>query len=235
MRIVPLIQARMSSRRLPGKILASLGSTTLLGLILENLAHCPEVEAPWIATSEHASDDPVARFAKSKGVACYRGSLNDVALRLLRSAEAAGAAAIVRVNGDSPLLDPALIGQAARLMIAEPVDLVTNVLVRSFPKGQSVEIISRTALAKAVAAMTTPDEREHVTLHFYRHPERYRISSFAAESPRPELQLSVDDRADLRRGADILSRIGRPAWQAGWRACAAAADELAELTRKNDR
>src|SRR5262249_16756079 len=155
--------------------------------------------APWVATSIDPSDDAVERFAERNGVKVFRGALDNVALRMLEAAQAANADAVVRVNGDSPLLDPALVDRAAHLFRETLVDLVANVSPRSFAKGQSVEVISRGALATALMRMVRDEEREHVTLHFYAHPDAWRIRSFTAERPRPELQLSIDEGADLAR------------------------------------
>src|SRR6185312_7877584 len=110
----------------------------------------------------------------------------------LKAAKAAGFDALVRVNGDSPLLDPALVAEGVALFRAGGADLVTNVRPRSFPKGQSVEVIAVAALAAAMAETRDPADREHVTPFLYAHPERFRIRNFAAPRPRPDLQLSVD-------------------------------------------
>jgi spore coat polysaccharide biosynthesis protein SpsF len=105
--------------------------------------------------------------------------------------------------------------------------VVTNVSPRSFPKGQSVEVIACDALSRAVDGMTTADEREHVTPFIYAHPDRFAIRSFVAAHPRPELQLSVDDADDFARCEAILGALNQPAWRAGWEACARACDALA--------
>jgi spore coat polysaccharide biosynthesis protein SpsF (cytidylyltransferase family) len=169
----------------------------------------------------------IAAFAQEHGFACYRGLIDDVATRVLDAGRSAGADAIVRVNGDSPLLDPALVDHAVDLFRREQVDLVTNVWPRTFPKGQSVEVISYAALARATVDMTTDSEQEHVTTIFYTCPERWTIRSFTTERPRPELQLSVDNVEDLRRCESILADLGKPHWEAGWEACSLAADRFA--------
>jgi spore coat polysaccharide biosynthesis protein SpsF len=225
--VVAVIHARLSSARLPGKVLRPLGSRPLLGHLLENLQHAQSLDGMVVATSDDPSDDAVAAFVDQVGVSCYRGSLNDVAGRVLAAADKVGARAIVRVSGDSPLLDPALVDQAVAQFGTEGGDVVSNVVVRTFPKGQSVELVTRDALARAVAAMTTPAEREHVTPYLYAHPDRFRIRSFTAAVARPEVQLSVDTLADLERCEAVLTALGAPAWQVGWEACVRASDRLA--------
>jgi spore coat polysaccharide biosynthesis protein SpsF len=138
-----------------------------------------------------------------------------------------GADAIVRINGDSPLIDPVLIDHAVGLFKEGGADIVTNVRPRTYPRGQSVEVIALTALRLAVARMTTAEEREHVTPHIYAHPEQYSIRPFVAEYPRPEVQLCIDEERDLVRCAAILQTLREPPWQAGWRVCVNAYDRYA--------
>ena len=198
----------------------------MLGYLLEGLMHCQCIDGVVLATSADRSDDAVAAFAQASGVRCHRGQLEDVASRLLDAADAVRADALIRLNGDSPLLDPALVDRGVDLFRSEPADLVSNVVQRTFPKGQSVEVLSRDALARAVAAMTTAYEREHVTPHFYSNAADYVIRSFSAARPRPDVQLSVDDEDDFVRCEAILESLGRPPWEAGWEACVQAADAL---------
>ena len=232
MRVIGVVQARLSSQRLPGKILMPLQGRPSLDYLLDALAHATRLDGVVLATSDASDDDRTAAFAASRGIACFRGSLAHVALRLLRAGEAHGADAIVRVNGDSPLLDPALIDQAIGLFEQADADIVTNVRPRSFPKGQSVEVIATAALRTAVDRMTTSDEREHVTPYLYANPDAFRIRSFTADVPRPEIQLSIDDPADFARCDAILTVLGRAPWQAGWRACVSAYDQVAGVPRK---
>jgi spore coat polysaccharide biosynthesis protein SpsF len=190
------------------------------------LTHCRSIDGVVLATSADGSDDAVARFAQASGVRCHRGPLEDVASRLLDAAVAVRADALIRLNGDSPLLDPAVVDRGVELFRSEPADLVSNVVQRSFPKGQSVEVLSRDALARAVAAMTTTYDREHVTPYFYSHAADYVVRSFSAPHPRPDVQLSVDDEDDFLRCEAILESLGRPPWEVGWEACVRAADAL---------
>jgi spore coat polysaccharide biosynthesis protein SpsF len=207
MRIGAIVHARLSSRRLPGKVLRALAGEPLLGHLFARLGRAEGVDALLLATSTAADDDAIAAFAEARGIACHRGPLDDVAARLLGAAEAHKLDAVVRINGDSPLLDPALVTQAVRLFRRGGVDLTTNVFPRSFPKGQSVEVIATAALARVVRD-ADPADREHVTQHLYRHAGEFRIHNFAAAVPHPELQLSVDTPDDFRRIEGILERAG---------------------------
>jgi spore coat polysaccharide biosynthesis protein SpsF len=205
MRIAAVVHARMSSRRLPGKVLRPLAGAPLLAHLFDRLRRADGIDALLLATSTASEDDALAAFAATHGIACHRGPLDDVAARLLGAAEAHRLDAVVRINGDSPLLDPALVSEAVRQFRHGGLDLVTNVFPRSFPKGQSVETIATEALNRVVRD-AEPADREHVTQHIYRYPAAFRIRNFTAAAPRPELQLSVDTAEDFRRVEAILER-----------------------------
>jgi spore coat polysaccharide biosynthesis protein SpsF len=226
MRTVAVIQARMTSRRLPGKILLRLVDRPLLDYLVEGLRHARRLDGVAIATSTDGSDDATEEFARSRGLRCHRGSLEDVAGRLLEAAEEEQADAIVRVNGDSPLLDPQLVDEGVDVFRANEADIATNVRPRTYPKGQSVEVIAVAALRRAVAKMKSAEDREHVTPYLYAHPEEFSIASFVTDPPRASAQLCVDDAADFARCAAILALLPGPPWQSGWRACLAAYDRL---------
>lgn len=225
-RVVAVIQARSTSRRFPGKVLRPLLGRPMLACLLEAVRHCTSIDGIVLATSTDETDDAVAACGERSGVVCHRGTLDDVARRVLGAAAVGGADALVRLSGDSPLLDPALVDEAVKLFRSTSADLVSNVCPRTFPRGQSVEVLSCESLARAVEGMTTTHECEHVTPYFYSHPAEFAIRSFSATRPRPEVQLSVDTEEDLARCEAILERLGGPAWEVGWEACVRAADTL---------
>ena len=209
-RIVVVVQARMSSQRFPGKVLTDVLGSPMLGHLLDRLEQCKESDGLVVATSDASDDDAVAAYAAGRGIACHRGNLDDVAGRMISAAEAMDADALVRVSGDSPLLDPALVDEAVRLFRDRRVDLVTNVQQRTFPKGQSVEVVSLPALHAAWSKGMTTDECEHVTKHFYDHAGGYAIFNMVHEPACGDIQLSVDTPEDLRRVRGILGRLGAP-------------------------
>ncbi len=227
MRIGAVIQARTSSRRLRGKVLRPLCGRPMIAYLVERLAQAAGLDGIVLATSTEADDDALAALAEGLGIACHRGPLDDVGGRMLAAARGQKFAALVRVNGDSPLLDPALVSKGIALFRKEDAELVTNVHPRSFPKGQSVEVIATAALEAAMAEAREPAEREHVTPFLYAHPERFRIVNFAAARPRTELQLSVDTEEDFARIAAMLDRMTEPHLAYGVEALIALADEIA--------
>src|SRR5262245_37205183 len=215
MRVICTIQARFSSRRLPGKILLNLGNRPSLEHLIESTTHAAGLDGVLIATSIDETDDATADFAAARAIPCHRGSLTDVARRLLEAGTAQNADAIVRGSGDSPLLDPALIEQAVAMFRDVKADVVTNVRAGTFPKGQSVEVIALPVLRAAVARMTTAEEREHVTPYFYEHPEVFSIAPFTTDDGRPDVQLSIDNAEDYARCVEIFRILPGPPWQVG--------------------
>ncbi|WP_119168016.1 cytidylyltransferase domain-containing protein [Algihabitans albus] len=209
-RVIAIVQARLSSERLPGKVLRPLGGRPLLGHLIDRLRHVPDLDGVVLATSSEASDDPLATFAGQEGLRCYRGPLEDVASRILQAAVSDGADAFVRISGDSPLMAPEIVSWAAKLFRQQWPDLVTNVATRSFPKGQSVEILKTSTFRAAVREFETASDREHVTSFFYRHADRFRILAFARQEPLESLQLSVDCEEDFRRVETLIKRMDRP-------------------------
>jgi spore coat polysaccharide biosynthesis protein SpsF len=201
------VQARMSSTRLPAKVLLPVAGRPLLGYVLERVALAGETVV--VATSDQPDDDPVAQFASDAGVQVFRGSLPDVAGRFAALADSFGLDALVRVSGDSPLIDPALVDEAISLFGAGEVDLVTNVFPRSFPVGQSVEVLSRAALDRVLAATDDPSDREHVTRYVYAHHKDFRIQNFAHERDVSHVRHVVDTEEDLRRVEAIFAAMDR--------------------------
>jgi spore coat polysaccharide biosynthesis protein SpsF len=202
-RIGMLLFARMSSRRLPGKMLLPLGPTTLLERVVaraRTLAH-PIV----LATSVDASDDPLCDAASALGVPVFRGSLSDVLGRACAAARSAGFDAFARLCGDRPFLplDDTRRGMAlmqVRLERAEACDLVTNAHTRKVPPGLTMEVVRTEALERAHANATSPDEHEHVTTAFYADGSGYAVEEVpSALQGLARVSLAVDDEADRQR------------------------------------
>jgi spore coat polysaccharide biosynthesis protein SpsF len=201
-------------------MLMELDGRPALEYSLERLDHAKSLDAVMVATSTQPADDAIARHCAAARVRCHRGAHDDVATRLLEAAEAAGLDALVRVNGDSPLLDQALVDRGVRLFRQGGRDLVTNVHPRSFPRGQSVEVIDCAALRAALPRLSGQD-REHVTSGLYRDPGKLTIENFDAgnEGVGPDggdTRLVLDTPEDARSIAAILGAMSRPPWQYRW-------------------
>lgn len=194
-----VILCRMESSRLPGKALADLDGRPLL---VHVIARCRRAAClagrVVVATTERPADDALADLAAREGLPVFRGSSDNVAARLLRAAREHGFDAFFRVNGDSPLLDPALLDQAASLLHPSGADLVTNLCPRSFPYGISVELVRTDTYARAFPRFHQPAHFEHATSYLYRPGSDCRIVNI--HRPGPDLsraRLTVDTPADL--------------------------------------
>jgi spore coat polysaccharide biosynthesis protein SpsF len=213
MRIGAIIQARMSSRRLPGKVLLKVGGKPLLQYLLERLGHCRRLDGVLVATSVEKSDTPVWDFCRDHGVPAVRGPLGDVAGRFLQALASRPWDAFVRVSADSPLLDQQLVDEGVRLFGEGHPDLVTNVNPRTFPSGQSVEVVRSETFRLTYPLMVTPEDREHVTPYFYRNSSRFVIRNFTSETYLGDLHLGVDTEEDLEVTRRILEQMERPHWE----------------------
>jgi spore coat polysaccharide biosynthesis protein SpsF len=212
-RIGIIVQARMSSRRLPGKVLMRIGNKTLLQQLVEGCRQVANVDGMCVATSVDASDDAIFEHCAQLQVDCRRGPLEDVALRFIEAARGCGFNAAVRISADSPLIDPRLIEDLVlRYRQAEDCDLATNVLRRTYPSGMSVEVIRIETLARVHPAMNAA-EREHVTPIFYAHPDKYRVVSLERAEPLTGTKFSVDTPEDFRRIGALVARLERPYWE----------------------
>ncbi len=219
----------MSSRRLPGKVLAPLAGRPPLEYLLERLERCQEVDTVVVATSVEASDDPVARWCEQRGTSVHRGPLEHVAARFGEVVERFGLDAFVRMTGDSPLLDQALVDHGAALYRQGGHDVVTNVFPRStFPSGQSLEVVGAEPFGRALERMTEPDEREHVTRFLYRHHQDFGIENFLARHDDGDLDVSLDTEEDARLIEAVLDRMDRPHWEYSHEDVTAIARELVQ-------
>lgn len=201
----------MTSKRLPGKTLINVHGKPLLGFLIERIKKCKLIDGVVLATSSDPSDDPLEVFAKNQSISVYRGSLENVAERLCSAARSNQADGLVRICGDSPLIDPYLIDQLVYLFRSSPgVDLVTNVQTRTFPKGQSIEVISVSALESKVSAGLTEEEKEHATLSFYKPSDQSNKLSVTRSPDISSVQLSVDNQRDLKIFEAITRFLGEP-------------------------
>lgn len=191
-----IIQARMSSRRLPGKVLSPLAGKPVIEHVFGAVAQAVDSKCIVIATSTDRSDDPLVRFCEGKGYSVYRGPLNDVFSRFQGAVSAQTWSGFFRVCADSPFYSPDLLSQARNIFEKECPDLVTNVFPRSFPKGFSVELFRREPFLALSSESLNEEEREHVSPYYYRHPDMFRIRNFSSSSSLAEINLCVDTLED---------------------------------------
>lgn len=196
--ILALLQARMSSTRLPGKVLKPLAGAPLILRQIERVRRSRRIDRLVVATSDQPSDDTLASALQDAGVEVFRGPLDDVLARFLGALDAFPAEQVVRLTADCPLIDPQLIDAVIELHLRTGADYSPNRLAAAgFPKGQDVEVITAAALRRAGAEAATPEEHEHVTWGVWNHPDRYRISRLEPPVDEGDIRWTVDRPDDL--------------------------------------
>ncbi|MFQ5558720.1 MAG: cytidylyltransferase domain-containing protein, partial [Acidimicrobiales bacterium] len=214
MSAVIVVQARMGSSRLPGKVLARAGGHVLLALMLDRLA-AARLAPVVVATSERGADDAVVAAMAGRPERVVRGSEPDVLDRVLQAAAATHAEHVIRLTADCPLIDPRVIGDVYDTHLAVGADYTSNTLLRTFPDGLDVEVVRRSALAEAAAEATAPVEREHVTPFIVRRPGRYRLAAHVGPLDAEDERWTIDEPADLHWLDELLTRRPELA-DAGW-------------------
>jgi spore coat polysaccharide biosynthesis protein SpsF len=199
----------MGSSRLPGKVLADVNGVAALTRLFRRLEHCRELSGVVLATTTNAADDELADWAESTGVAVYRGSEEDVLRRVVDAQRTLSADVVVEVTGDCVLLDPEVIDLGIRTYMANDADVVANVRVPSYPQGADVQVFSFALLEEVERTVNDPAVREHVSLFFYEHPERYRLMHLVAPMKwhRPALRLQLDYPEDLQFIRAVYERL----------------------------
>src|SRR5579863_2861982 len=199
MKTVAIIQARMGSNRLPGKVLADLGGKPVLAWIIQAAQAAIGIDDVWIATSESVADDTVAAWGSEHSVSVHRGSEHDVLDRFAGAAKASKAEVVVRLTADCPFLDPYVIAQAVRLRAVTGADYASNIDPPTWPDGLDCEVLTAAALFDAASEAKRPSDREHVT-PFIRN-NRARFSAETLIAPLPGLaneRWTLDTPADLK-------------------------------------
>lgn len=198
--VCAIIQARMTSTRLPGKVLKPiLGKPALLHQ-LERLERAETIDRIVIATTVNREDDEIAAFCDRNGYTCYRGSELDVLDRYYRAALEHRCETVVRITSDCPLIDPRVTDDTIRLYLGNRpgADYVSNSLEKTWPRGMDTEVFSFDNLAIAHREAREAPEREHVTPYFYRHPERFRLLCHKNGEDWSGYRLTLDTPDDFR-------------------------------------
>ena len=198
-RVVAIVQARLGSTRLPGKVMREVAGKPLIGHMLDRLDRCKLLDQVVVATPDE--DRELIDYVEGRGEAVYQGHESDVLSRYLGAAREHEAEVVVRLTADCPLIDPVLVDRVVEFFLTGSFDYASNTLERGFPRGMDVEVVSIEALERADLETSDPEEREHVTLYLYRHPDRFRTGHF-------ELRLTVDTPADFALVEKLLMAGG---------------------------
>lgn len=209
MRIVIIVQARMSSTRLPGKVLKKIMGKPLLEYQIERLRRVESADDLIVATTTGAADDALVSFCESRQVGWFRGDEEDVLSRYHQACEKYRGDAVVRVTADCPLIDPDVVNQVidTYLDAGDNWDYVANTIERTYPRGMDCEVFSAEILASAHREARAQSEREHVTEFFYRRPERFRLLNVSYPTDQSAHRWTVDTPEDLELIGRMLETL----------------------------
>lgn len=196
MNIGIIIQARVGSRRLAGKVLKKLAGKEMLWHVVKRCQKAKQAQQVIVATSTSASDDLIYKFCKKQGFQVYRGSLNNVLNRYYKTAEYYKLDVIARVTADCPLIDPGIIDSTIRLYLKSKCNYASNILNRNFPRGLDCEVFSSAALKKANKKAASQEEKEHVTPHIINHNKK--IAYPVSKEYIGKFRLTVDEANDYK-------------------------------------
>jgi len=208
-KIVAIIEARMGSRRLPGKVIAKASGITILERLLRRLQSVPNIEDIVVATTDNPEDDVLVHLMSLLEVECYRGSENDVFGRVIEAATSVNADVVVEITGDCPLIDPILVEQMIEIYMNNSCDYLSNCETPSYLTGMEIQVIALDALKKSYSMTKKALDREHVTLHIRKNPEIFdQIHIIAPIDLRyPNLSVTLDDKSDLEVISSVVENL----------------------------
>lgn len=208
MKTTVVIQARMGSTRLPGKVMMPLAGRTVLSQVIARVQAAP-VDEIVVATTVHPTDLPIVLEAERCGASWFRGSEEDVLSRYYLAAQQSGADLVVRVTSDCPLFDPSVLSTLLqRFKGSERLDYLSNTLERTYPRGLDAEVFTAAALERAYREATKPHEREHVTPYLYQHPELFRIEQLKQAVDLSHHRWTLDTPEDFQLIDAIYAAMG---------------------------
>lgn len=204
MSVTAIIQARMGSSRLPGKILKEVNGKSLLLHQILRLRESKEINQLVIATTTEVQDDEIVSFCKKHDVLYYRGSEQDVLDRYYHTWMKFGGDLVVRLTSDCPLIDVEIVDQTINCYKKNTYDYVSNTIERTFPRGLDTEVFSSEVLVEIHKKATLPRDREHVTAYIYTHPEQFKIGSYKGQEDYSKYRWTVDTEEDFQLIKNML-------------------------------
>jgi len=201
--ILAVLQARMSSTRLPGKVVKPILGRPMLMRQIERLQHATCIDHLIIATSIETLDSEIEELCDAENIKCYRGSLDDVLDRIYSAALLFEPEHVIRLTGDCPLVDPELIDKLVDYYLANEFDYASNTLNPTWPDGLDVEVMKFECLEIAWREAKLISEREHVTSYIYNHPKKFNLGSYENDKDLSSLRWTVDESADF----DLVNHI----------------------------
>lgn len=231
MKVVAIVQARMGSTRLPNKVMKRIQGIPMIQLLLERLARATEIDQIVVATSEDPRNLPLVDCVRALGFACEQGSENDVLSRFLHAASLYQAQVVVRITGDCPLVDPALVDECIRQFKAAETDYFSNISPPTYPDGLDIEVVTMAALQKAMVESDKTYDHEHVT-PYVRESGRFRTASMCHEVDFSGLRWTVDEQADFEVISSVFEHFA-PERHFGWQAVLELQRSQPDLFNKN--
>lgn len=208
--ITAIVQARMGSTRLPGKVLKKVLGKPLLQWLIGRLKRCKCLSSVVVATTTLPEDNPIEALCHEESVDCFRGDSEDVLSRYIGAMRRFGTDVGVRITGDCPLIDPMIVDQAVELFRdpSSRFDYVSNCINRTYPRGMDVEVFSFEALEQANRSAATKAEREHVTYYIVTHPTLFNLGSIEQKEDLSSIRLTVDTEEDFILVSKVLEALG---------------------------
>jgi spore coat polysaccharide biosynthesis protein SpsF len=231
-KVAAIVQTRMGSTRLPGKVLMDLSGDTVLARVLCRLRRATQIHEIVVATTTATADRAIVHESERLGFPWFCGSEDDVLGRYYQAAQAFDPDIVVRITSDCPLIDPELVDDTVRAFFEQHADYASNALFPTYPQGLSTEVFTRGALHKAWNETCHAYEREHVTPYFYEHPEIFRLVSVAGATDYSRYRWTLDTREDLTLIRAIYARMSNRD-DFGWRDTLALMDREPELAEIN--
>ncbi len=207
-RVVAIIQARMGSTRLPGKVLLDIGGEPVLSRVLRRLKRCTRIDQLLIATTTDAADDAIVAACQSFEVEVFRGQQADVLDRYYRAAQFTKAAIVVRITSDCPLIDPDVTDRTISAFLDARPDYASNALQRTYPRGLDTEVMSFETLEQCWSHADLPYQRSHVTPYVYENPEKFKILKVTGSNDCSSHRWTVDTPEDLKFVRAVYERFG---------------------------
>lgn len=231
-KIVGIVQARLGSTRLPGKVLKDLEGRTVLDRVVSRLRRVPLMNELIVATSDLPADDAIADECAHLQCMVFRGSEGDVLDRYFRAAQSCEADIVVRITSDCPLIDPEITNASIAKFLEVHPDYASNSLVRTYPRGLDTEVMTMQTIECAWREAREPHQRAHVTPYIYQNPDRFKLLSVTGEIDYSDHRWTLDTQEDLELIRAIYRRLepGDRSWR-DVLAILEAEPELMELNR----
>ena len=199
MDVIAIVQARMGSTRLPGKVLKKINNRFVLDYVIERLKFSDKINDVILATTTDKKDDVLETYAIEREVRYFRGSKEDVLSRYYHTAKKYGGEIIVRITSDCPLIDPEIVDNVINKHIDNKADYTSNVIKRTYPRGLDTEVFNFDVLSEAYKNANEKYQQEHVTSYMIEHPEKFKLQNIEAKGKlkRPDIRITVDTEEDF--------------------------------------